>query len=73
VAGQHRVGPLQRIRVALDDNAFDVLATTGAAIPAVGEMCSLDLSRARIYSIDQNTFEGRTADREKEKNRPCSA
>jgi sulfate/thiosulfate transport system ATP-binding protein len=73
VAGQHRVGPLQRIRVVLDDNAFDVLATIGAAIPAVGETCSLDLSRARIYGTDQNTFEARMGDRAKEKNRPCSA
>lgn len=57
VEGQHRVGPLRRIRVALNDETFEVLAPESAAVPAVGQTCNLNLSRARIYLTEHSILE----------------
>jgi sulfate transport system ATP-binding protein len=50
VEGQSVAGALRRTRVVLNGQAFDVLTPANAWVPAAGETCDLDLSRARIYS-----------------------
>jgi sulfate transport system ATP-binding protein len=50
VEGQSVAGALRRTRVVLNGQAFDVLTPANAWVPAAGETCDLDLSRARIYN-----------------------
>jgi sulfate transport system ATP-binding protein len=49
--GQESLGPLRRTRVRVLDQTFDVLTSEGVWTPAVGQTCSLDLTRARIYPV----------------------
>ena len=49
---QEALGPLRRTRIGVFDQTFDVLTPDGTWTPAVGETCSLDLTRARIYPAE---------------------
>ena len=46
---QEALGPLRRTRIGVFDQTFDVLTPDGMWTPAIGQTCSLDLTRARIY------------------------
>ena len=50
VLSLHANGPLRRVRLTLAGLALEVLLPADAWCPAVGQSCTLDLSRARIYS-----------------------
>jgi sulfate/thiosulfate transport system ATP-binding protein len=46
----HATGAMPRVRLALGDRVIEVLLPEEAALPAVGQSCGVDLSRARIYT-----------------------
>ena len=50
VESQQLLPPLRRTRIRLLDQTFDVSTPEGVWAPEVGQTCSLDLKRARIYS-----------------------
>jgi sulfate transport system ATP-binding protein len=50
--GQEALGSLRRTRIGVFGQTFDVLTPDGIWTPAVGQTCSLDLARARIYSTE---------------------
>jgi sulfate transport system ATP-binding protein len=49
VAGVHSVGPLHRLHVAFAGQMVEVLRPADAWLPAVGQDCDIDLSRAKVY------------------------
>ena len=48
----HANGPLRRVRISLAGQTLEVLCTDGVWTPAAGESCNLDLSRAHVYSTN---------------------
>jgi sulfate transport system ATP-binding protein len=52
VASVHATGPLTRVHLRLAGRDVEVLRPLEAWRPAVGETCNLDLSRARIYTLE---------------------
>ncbi len=54
VASVHATGPLTRVRLRLAEHDVEALCQPGAWTPAVGETCDLDVSRARIYSLESD-------------------
>jgi sulfate transport system ATP-binding protein len=48
----HASGPLRRVRISLAGQTLEVLCTDGVWTPAAGDTCNLDLSRARVYSAN---------------------
>ncbi len=50
--GQEALGSLRRTRIGVFGQTFDVLTPDGMWTPAVGQTCSLDLARARIYPTE---------------------
>jgi sulfate transport system ATP-binding protein len=49
VRSVHLVGPLRRVRIELAGQEVEVLCPADAPIPAVGERCGVNLSRAKVY------------------------
>jgi sulfate transport system ATP-binding protein len=49
VEAVHAAGPMCRVRMSLSGHALEILRAEGAWVPAPGETCALDLSRARLY------------------------
>jgi hypothetical protein len=49
VQAVHRIGPLRRARLRVAGQDIEVLCPGRRSVPAVGEHCGLDLSRARVY------------------------
>jgi sulfate transport system ATP-binding protein len=49
VESVHATGPMARVRVAFAGRITEVLLPEAATLPAVGQSCGVDLSRARIY------------------------
>lgn len=45
----HLNGPMRRLRIVVGGQVVEVLRTADLWVPAAGETCRLDLSRARIY------------------------
>jgi len=54
VVSRHATGPLCRVRIIAGGLAFEVLTPERDWVPREGETCGLDLSRARIYPIDED-------------------
>jgi len=52
VASVHAAGPLTRVHLRLGELGIDVLRQPESWVPAIGETCDLDLSRATIYPLD---------------------
>jgi sulfate/thiosulfate transport system ATP-binding protein len=50
VEGLNPVGPMRRLRIALAGQVLEVLRPADAWIPAPGQTCGIDLSRAKIYA-----------------------
>ena len=49
VRSVHLVGPLRRVRIELAGQDIEVLCPADAWIPAVGDRCGVNLSRAKVY------------------------
>jgi hypothetical protein len=45
----HSVGPLHRLHVAFAGQRVEVLRPADAWLPAIGQECDIDLSRAKVY------------------------
>ncbi|HEX3347286.1 MAG TPA: sulfate/molybdate ABC transporter ATP-binding protein [Acetobacteraceae bacterium] len=52
VVSVHATGPLTRVHLRLPDQDIEVLRQLDTWTPDVGETCNLDLSRARIYPLE---------------------
>jgi sulfate transport system ATP-binding protein len=50
----HRSGPMHRLRILIGRQALDVLRAEDAWMPNPGQTCGVDLSRARVYTLDSN-------------------
>jgi sulfate/thiosulfate transport system ATP-binding protein len=53
VESVHSSGPMHRLRIAVGDQMLEVLRPPDAWIPAAGQTCQIDLTRARIYPLDR--------------------
>jgi sulfate transport system ATP-binding protein len=53
VESVHSSGPMHRLRVMVGDQMLEVLRPVDAWIPASGQTCQIDLTRARIYALDR--------------------
>jgi sulfate transport system ATP-binding protein len=53
VKSVHTSGPIHRLRMVVGDQMLEVLQPTDAWVPEAGQTCQIDLSRARIYTLDR--------------------